>query len=48
MRFWKDKWCGETLSCVSLPSLFALVDLKEAWVEDIWDSLGRGGGAMLI
>ena len=46
VKFWKDKLCGDTPLSVYSPSLFALIDLKEAWVEDVWNSLvevGRGG-----
>ena len=46
VRFWKDKWCGDSPLCMPFPSLFALVDSKEVWVVDIWDSStqrGRGG-----
>ena len=35
MRFWRDRWCGDSPLCVSFPSLFALTDDKEAWVVDI-------------
>ena len=43
MRFWRDRWCGDSPLCVSFPSLFALTDDKEAWVVDIWDPLAKGG-----
>ena len=44
MRFWKDKWCGNNTLHDSFPSLYALVDFKDAWVVDCWDSLGEEGG----
>ena len=46
MSFWKDTWCGDTPLCASFPSLFALVDPKEAWVTDVWNgTAGRGAGS---
>ena len=35
VRFWRDKWCGDSPLCVSFPSLFVLTVDKEAWVVDI-------------
>ena len=43
MRFWRDRWCGESPLCVSFPSLFVLVVDKEAWVADVLDPLVDGG-----
>ena len=46
MRFWRDKWCGDSPLSVSFLSLFALAVDEKAWVVDIWDSsteVGRGG-----
>ena len=43
VRFWRDRWCGDSPLCVSFPSLFALTVDKEAWVTDIWDPLTEGG-----
>ena len=37
VKFWKDKWCGDNSLSVSFPSLFALADSKEGWVEDVWN-----------
>ena len=42
MNFWKDKWCGATLLCVSFTSLFALAISKVMWVNNIWNSNCRG------
>ena len=39
VRFWRDRWCGDSPLCVSFPSLFALTDDKDSWVADIWDPL---------
>ena len=43
VRFWRDRWCGDSPLCMSFPSLFALPVEKEAWVADIWDPLAEGG-----
>ncbi|RVW20629.1 4-hydroxy-tetrahydrodipicolinate reductase 2, chloroplastic [Vitis vinifera] len=43
VRFWRDRWCGDSPLCVSFPSLFALSIDKGAWVADIWDPLAEGG-----
>ncbi|RVW89960.1 hypothetical protein CK203_036579 [Vitis vinifera] len=32
VKFWKDRWCSEQPLCEIFPSLFALYDLKEAWI----------------
>ena len=42
VRFWKDRWCGDSLLCESFPSLFALSTEKEAWVADVRDPLAEG------
>ena len=41
VRFWRDRWCGDSPLCVF--SLFALSIDKEAWVADIWGPLAEGG-----
>ncbi|RVW30599.1 LINE-1 reverse transcriptase-like [Vitis vinifera] len=43
VRFWRDKWCGDSPLCSSFPSLFALTVDKEESVVDVWDSLAEGG-----
>ena len=43
VRFWRDRWCGDSPLCVSCPSLFALAVDKEAWVSNICDLLAEGG-----
>ena len=43
VRFWRDRWCGDSPLCESFPSLFALSAEKEAWVADVWDPLAKGG-----
>ena len=35
VRFWRDRWCGDSPLSVSFPTLFALGIDKEAWVVDI-------------
>ena len=44
VRFWRDKWCGDEPLYVSFPSLFTLSLTKEAWVADVWNPEGEGGG----
>ena len=44
MRFWKDRWCGDDALTISFPSLYTLVTSKEAWVAEVWDTLGEEGG----
>ena len=43
VRFWRDRWCGDSPLCESFPSLFALSAEKEARVADVWDPLAEGG-----
>ncbi|RVW29484.1 hypothetical protein CK203_093718 [Vitis vinifera] len=43
VRFWRDRWCGDSPLCVLFPSLFVLAVDKEARVADIWDPLVEGG-----
>ena len=43
-RFWKDRWCGDEALSISFPSLYALSTSKEAWVAEVWDTLGEEGG----
>ena len=43
MRFWRDRWYGDSPLSVSFPSLFALAIDKETWVVDIWSPLAEGG-----
>ena len=43
VRFWRDRWYGDSPLCVSFPFLFALFVDKEAWVADFWGPLTEGG-----
>ena len=43
VRFWRDRWCGDSPLCESFPSLFALSIEKEAWVADVRDPLAERG-----
>ena len=43
VRFWRDRWCGDSPLSVSFPTLFDLAIDKEAWVMDFWDPLVEGG-----
>ena len=42
-KFWKDRWCGDLLLDVALPSLFSRAMEKEAWMGDLW-CYEYGGG----
>ena len=42
VRFWKDRWCGDSPLCVFFPSLFGLAVDKEVSVVVIWDPLAEG------
>ena len=42
VKFWKDRWCSEEPLCETFLSLFALFDLKEAWVANFWEHHGGG------
>ena len=44
VRFWMDKWCGDEPLCESFSSLFSISLSKEAWVSDVWNLDGDGGG----
>ena len=39
-----DKWCEDEPLCESFPSLFTISSSKEAWVADVWNLDGDGGG----
>ena len=39
-----NKWCGDEPLCESFPSLFTLSSSKKAWVADVWNPEGDGGG----
>ena len=39
-----DKWCGDEPLCESFPSLFSISLSKNAWVLDVWNSVGDGDG----
>ena len=39
-----DKWCGDEPLCESFSSLFSISLSKEAWVSDVWNLDGDGGG----
>ena len=44
VKFWKDRWCGAELLCLSFPSLFVLASSEEAWVADFWVHSSEGDG----
>ena len=35
VKFWKERWCGDKLLCVSFSSLDALTVSKDAWVATL-------------
>ena len=37
MSFWKDVWCGEEVLTLTFPTLYNMVDHKDAMVADVWD-----------
>ena len=46
VRFWKDRWCGDSSFCGTFSMLYAIADTKDCWVADMWDILAeRGSGA---
>lgn len=44
VKFWTNRWCVKEPLCNFFASLYALASLKEAWVADLWEDLGGGGG----
>ena len=43
VRFWRDRWCGDSPLCESFPSFFSLSAEKEVGVADVWDPLAERG-----
>ena len=39
-----DKWCGNEPLCEPFHFLFSISLSKEAWVSDVWNPDGDGGG----
>ena len=35
VRFWKDRWCGDSPFCFDFPTLFAIATSKDARVKDV-------------
>ncbi|RVX13546.1 hypothetical protein CK203_020982 [Vitis vinifera] len=48
VRFWRDKWCGDSPLSMSFLSLFALAVDEKAWLVDIWDSSTEGERCYLM
>ena len=47
IKFWKDRWCGDTPLNIAFHSLFTCVCVKEAWVGEVWSvEQGRGVGIL--
>ena len=42
VKFWKDKWCGDTTLRESFPSLCIIALTKDAWVVVVWDLTDEG------
>ena len=40
VKFWTDKWCGDTPLSLSFPSLFAISSSNEAWMQEVWTEEG--------
>ena len=35
VKFWIDKWCGDTCLRDSFPTLYSIASSKDAWVVDL-------------
>ncbi|KAL6347163.1 hypothetical protein AAG906_012744 [Vitis piasezkii] len=35
IKFWLNKWCGDSLLKESFPTLFAIANSKESWVANM-------------
>ena len=40
VKFWKDKWCGDSSLRESFPELYSIASSKDAWVSDLWEDGG--------
>ena len=40
VKFWKDKWCGDSSLRESFPKLYSIAFSKDAWVSDLWEDCG--------
>ena len=43
VRFWKDRWCGDSPFCVAFPTLFAISTSKDVWVKNVWSFIEGEG-----
>ena len=41
-------WCGEEALCLTFPTLFNMVDHKDAMVADVWNDNREDRGWLLI
>ena len=40
VKFWKDKWCGDSSLRESFPELYSIASSKDACVSDLWEDGG--------
>ena len=40
LKFWKDKWCGDSSLRESFSELYSIPSSKGAWVSDLWEDGG--------
>ena len=40
VKFWKDKWCGDSSLRESFLELYSIAFSKDAWVSDLWEDGG--------
>ena len=43
VKFWKDRWSGDSSVKESFPSLFSFATNKDAWAVDVWEQNGESG-----
>lgn len=43
IKFWLDKWCGDTLQKESFTTLFSITNSKDSLVADKWEQNGNLG-----
>ena len=41
IKFWLDKWYGDSSLKESFLTLFAITDSKDAWVVNMWEDEGE-------
>ena len=38
VKFWTNKWCGDTAFRDLFLTLYSIASSKNAWVKDVWDN----------